>query len=178
CALEVRGQDGFDAGLIESVTLEVQPNRIKHCLNQPFGPADGQAKALFNIPYALGNALVRGRPELAHYTDGAIHAPEVLRLVDLVRLVPHSVGANPHATRLVVRLSDGREFSATREVPAGWRDNPVTFADLEAKYWRNIDFHGGHERSRAERAFTLLRDVADCADAGEIARNLALTPVG
>lgn len=174
CALQVRAQAGFDVTRVAAINLEVQPNRIKHFLNQPFTTADGQAKALFNIPYAIGNALLRGRPELEHYLDESIHDADVLALVEKVELVPHSVGANAHGSRLVVTLDDGTTFDATREVPAGWKANPVTSADIDDKYWRNVTFHGGLERAAADRALTLLRDVENCADAGEIARLLAL----
>lgn len=172
CALEVRSQEDFTAADIESVVLEVQPRRVDHFLNKPFGKTSGQAASLFSIPYALGNALVRGVPMLEHYTDAYLHDPEVLNTAAKVRLEPQSHGSNNHASVLVVTLRSGKRLEAVRGVPVGWLENPMTQEQIEAKFWRNVDFHGSLDTCRAEVAFGALSDLASCGDVGEIARNL------
>lgn len=173
CALDVRGQEEFAPSDIEEVVLEVQPNRIDHFLNKPFGAASGQAAALFSIPYALGNSLVRGIPELEHYTDEHLHDPDVLDVAAKVRLAPHSHGANNHANRLVVTLHGGKTLEAIRQVPVGWLENPISGEQLEAKFWRNVDFHGGISREAAKTAFDAVTTIETCARASEITENLA-----
>lgn len=174
CALDVRSQEDFAPDDIESVVLEVQPNRIDHFLNKPFDATSGQAASLFSIPYALGNALVRGVPQLEHYVDANLHDPDVLAVAARSRLAPHSVGANRHANRLVVTLRGGKTLEATREVPVGWLENPMPQEQLDAKFWRNVDFHGGLDRGAAASAFAAIRDLESCPDVTAIARSLAV----
>lgn len=173
CALELRAREDFDVTAIESIVLEVQPHRINHFLNQPFGVEDGQAKALFNIPYGVANALLRGRPRLEHYLDESIHDPRVLSLVERVRLVPHSHGTKSHANRLLVTFRDGRTIESYREDPIGWLDNPTPQSEIDAKFWRNVEFHGGLSPEHAAGAFTAISTLESCPDVAEIARLLA-----
>ena len=82
----LRDEHGFTADQVEEVFLDVPPNRIDHFLNQVATAEDQQPKFLFTIPYAVANALYRGRPELEHYTEELIHDPAVLDLTARVKL--------------------------------------------------------------------------------------------
>ena len=84
----IRAEHDFTADQVRAVELDVPANRVDHFLNQVPTAADEQPKFLFTIPYAIANAIVRGRPELAHYVAPATHDPQVLDLAGRVTLLP------------------------------------------------------------------------------------------
>ena len=139
-ALEIVGQHAFGADEIDSVVLDVPPNRVRHFLNQPMRAEDGQVRALFSIPFAIANVLLRRCVRMEHYTAPLMHEPALLALTHQVRLEPTLPLGRNQASRLTVRLRDGRSFSAARQVPVGWAENPVGPDAVREKYWRNLDY--------------------------------------
>lgn len=155
-ALDIVRQRDFGAEQIQSVTLEVPPRRIKHFLNQPMRECDAQPRALFSIPYAVANVLVRKSVELKHYVAPAIHHPAVMSLSERVELVPSDKVSSTHQGLLSVTLDTGEVLSAERTMPLGWADNPVSRTDVERKYWRNLDFAGTLSRRQGQAALELI----------------------
>ncbi|WP_411731455.1 MmgE/PrpD family protein [Paeniglutamicibacter sp.] len=176
CALALKEEHQFDGEDVESVFVDVLPNRIDHFLNQVPTLNDQQPKFLFSIPYSVANVLYRGRPELEHFSEPGIRDPRVLDLTSRVVLRPNLPAGKTHACRVVVLLKDGREFEYFRENPVGWIDDPVTHEDVVEKFWRNITFKGTLSTEQAQRALDLIENLEDVADVAELAACLTLTP--
>ena len=176
CALALREEHGFTGTDVDSVVLDVLPQRIDHFLNQVPAGSDAQPRFLFSIPYGVANALYRGRPELEHYSEPAIRNADVLDLASRVVLQPNLEEGKTHAIRLTVRLKDGRELEFFRDNPAGWLDDPVTLADVVDKYWRNINYNGSIPVAEAQRALDLLQNLESVPDVAELAHLLSSAP--
>lgn len=176
CALALRDEHKFDGDDVESVFVDVLPNRIDHFLNQVPTAGDHQPKFLFSIPYSVANVLYRGRPELEHFSEPGIRDPRVLDLTERVVLRPNLPAGKTHACRVVVLLKDGRQFEYFRENPVGWIDDPVTHEDVVEKYWRNVRFNGKLTTEQAQRALDLIENIEEVADVSELAEALSLAP--
>jgi len=171
-ALEIARSHTFDIEDIMSVTLEVPPNRIKHFLNQPYGSGDSQPRALFSIPYGVANALMRKEVRIEHYTDAFIQVPALLELNRKVQLIPNLPMGKNHAGRLTVFLKNGQSFSAYRESPIGWAENPVTESQIREKYWRNIEFSDSVNEQDAATALDMLDNLENIDDTSALAAHL------
>lgn len=176
CALELVQQHTFGVDDIDTVELDVPPNRVKHFLNQPMGAHDEQPRSLFSIPFAIANVLVRKQVHLSHYTEPQIRDPEVVALSHRVQLVPRLPLGNNQASRLTVTLKDGRQLSTYRDAPRGWLVNPVTPAEVREKYWRNMAFAGTVPMPQAEQALQMLDHLEAVADVAPLAALLVGTP--
>lgn len=163
-ALEIARNQTYDVADIASVTLEVPPNRIKHFLNQTMDLDDAQPRSLFSIPYGIANALLRREVRIEHYTEGFIRDADVIALSAKVQLVPSDEMAKPHAGRLTVHLSNGERFSAFRDTPLGWGDNPITPAHVREKYDRNMTFSGLVTAEQAGKGLALLDELETLSD--------------
>ena len=172
CSLEILKKHTFKTDDIKTITFDVPPNRIKHFLNQPFGPEDLQPKALFNIPYGIANALVRKEVRIEHYTDEYIHDPKVLALIKKITLLPNLPLGKNHAGRLKVKLKDGQEFSAYREDPLGWLDSPTPIEEIKNKFMRNVEFSKTVSQKNALKALVMFEHLEDVDKVAKIVRLL------
>lgn len=172
-AMLLRKEHGFSGEDVAEVELGVPPNRLDHFLNQVAAAEDEQPKFLFTIPYAVANALYRGRPELAHYTAPQMYDPAILDLVPRVRMKGTLPLGKNHAMHMSIRLKDGSEYEAYRENPVGWLDDPITMDQLVDKFWRNVEFADLLDQDDAAQALEMLRTIEDVTDVAEIAALLA-----
>lgn len=172
CSLEIVRNHSFNPDDIESVTLDVPPNRIKHFLNQPFGPEDLQPKALFNIPYGIANVLVRREVRIEHYTEEQIHDPKVLEMIKKITLVPNLPLGKNQSGRLRVKLKDGQEFEAYREVPLGWLDSPTPMEEITGKFIRNVEFSKTVPVEKAKTALTMFLNLEDVNNVADVVKLL------
>jgi 2-methylcitrate dehydratase PrpD len=171
-ALEIARSHAFDVTNVAAVTLDVPPNRIKHFLNQTFAADDAQPRSLFSIPYGVANALMRKEVRIEHYTDEFIRVPELLELAGKVQLLPNLPMGKNHAGRLTVKMKNGEEFTAYRESPLGWAENPVTADQIRDKYWRNIEFSTMVSRDNAAAALDMLDGLEEVDDVSSLASRL------
>ncbi|HJX78828.1 MmgE/PrpD family protein [Glutamicibacter sp.] len=176
CAIQLRNEHNFSYEDIDEVYVDVLPTRIDHFLNQHPTADDEQPKFLFSIPYSVATTLLRGRPELAHYATPEIYEEKVLDLTHRVTLRPALPAGKTHACNVVVRLKDGTEISVFRDSPVGWLDDPVTYADVVDKFWRNISYNGSIPREQAENLLAAIEDLENVADVAELTKQLTLNP--
>jgi len=93
----------------------------------------------FSLPYSTAAMLVRGAVDVATYTEAAIGEPVVL---DVARRVRYEVRPYPTAGRafpggIRIRLRDGRTLEADCPHQKGAPENPLSPADVAAKFRRN-----------------------------------------
>lgn len=126
-------------------------------------------QARFSLQHAVAITLHKGAPEIADFDTPTIHSLPLKTLRRLVRLHvdPDCEEAFPrqYGARVVVTTVDGRVRDAT--CPAAWGDpeNPMSLADLIAKFHRNA-IHGGLQHADActiSEAVLALPDAADIA---------------
>ncbi len=114
-----------------AVELVLEPAERKR---RPATPYD----AKFSMPYCLGSLLVRGSVDVGSFTPEAIREEEVLAVGDRVsyRVEPFP-GGNDLSGGVTVTTRDGRTL--TREVlfPRGGLRNPMSEADVVAKFRAN-----------------------------------------
>jgi 2-methylcitrate dehydratase PrpD len=114
-----------------AVELVLEPAERKR---RPTTPYD----AKFSMPYCLGSLLVRGSVDVGSFTPEAIREEEVLAVGDRVsyRVEPFP-GGNDLSGGVTVTTRDGRTL--TREVlfPRGGLRNPMSEADVVAKFRAN-----------------------------------------
>ncbi len=94
--------------------------------------------ARLSIQYGIASILVRGRAGLGEYEEDAIRDPEVRRVSDLVRIEIddeiQKLYPNPRSMIVEIRDRKGNTASARIDHAKGDPENPMTDADLVAKF--------------------------------------------
>ncbi len=93
----------------------------------------------FSLPYSTAAMLVRGTVGVATYTETAIGDPVVLEVARRVRYEtrPYPTAARAFPGGIRIRLRDGRTLEADCPHQKGAPDNPLSAAEIAAKYRRN-----------------------------------------
>jgi 2-methylcitrate dehydratase PrpD len=118
---------------IESVTVEVDPQT--HA--SEFAGAPGKRRprqvveAQFAEPFLVAMALVQGRVGIADVAG--LGEPTVLALADRIIGVPHE-GRAKGSLSITLRRSDGRTVTIESQNPIGSPQQPLSDAQLEAKF--------------------------------------------
>jgi 2-methylcitrate dehydratase PrpD len=141
CALRLREQHRLRAGDIRAVRCRTAAGplpRLWEPLAAKHAPPNGYA-AKFSLPYLVAVILVKGRAGLAEFTDHAVRDPEVL---GVTRRVTYELDATIDYPRqfvgdVEITLMDGRVVRERRDRPRGGPDDPLTRADVEAKFLGN-----------------------------------------
>lgn len=121
----------------------------------PHRPTTG-LEGKFSLGYTVCRALVTGAPTLADFTDEAVQDPVVGKLMDVFTHEKRSpAGPGPH-TFIEVTLLDGSVRRAETEVTYGDASDPLSDADLDAKFTTALDF-AGWERARSEALLERLK---------------------
>ncbi len=106
----------------------------------------GIVSAKMSIPFGVAVALVTGAAGLASYTEVTTSSETILALTrkvivfedeELTRLCPEK-----RASILTIYMSDGRILSKRVDYPKGEPENPLSQAELEAKF-RELAMFGG-----------------------------------
>lgn len=124
----------FSADQVASVRVSVVPrwDGSVYPVSHPRTGLEGK----FSIPYCMAVAMVDGAPQIHHFTDEAVKDPLVNALIDRVSVVmeetPSGTASRPSTVK--VTLKDGRELSYRALHARGHRENPVTSADVDAKF--------------------------------------------
>ena len=163
-ALQVAG--GLSEGAIEHVLVDVPytaPLVLIH--HRPATPL----AAKFSLEYCVAVALLDGRVGLDHFTEKAVRRPDLQSLLQRVEYrVPEDwqKGAGPWKQghgRVEVRLRDGRVRTGVTAVAKGDAANPMSDAELEAKFLECASLALGEARAQdvlgQVRAFERLPDI-------------------
>jgi 2-methylcitrate dehydratase PrpD len=125
-------------------------------------------EAQFSAPFLIATALVRGQVGIGDVSR--VDHPAVLALAD--RMQAHvDPEASPGWSRLMVRLADGRVATVETTLPSGSPANPLSDAQLEAKF-RDCAAHAARPLpgETIDRALDLLRHLDEAADATALVR--------
>jgi 2-methylcitrate dehydratase PrpD len=135
------------AGVVKSVAEPVAAKR------RPKNDYD----AKFSIPYAVASGLLRGRLGLAELLPAAFVEPRILALMDKVdyEADPATTFPRHYTGEVIVTLDDGRVLSHRIAVNRGNPDQPLSNADIEAKYFDNCALNLPHETAQRVRDLVL-----------------------
>jgi 2-methylcitrate dehydratase PrpD len=132
--LDLRARHGLAAGEVEAV--EVGVNHVVPDVLRHDRPESGLERK-FSMPFCAAAALATGRVDLAAFEDRPV-PPEVQDLMVRVRMVVDPSlpdGLEQHAwSRITVRLRDGRTLDSPPRGASGHPGQPLTDAQLRAKF--------------------------------------------
>jgi 2-methylcitrate dehydratase PrpD len=133
--LQLRAEEGLDGS--EVAAVEVGTYRVAtEVAGNPDPRTDFEAK--FSIPFGVATAIVRGSVRLDAFRPESLDDPAVRGLVARTRLVtdPELDGLFPtrRAARVRLELTDGRVLETTRRTRKGDPDDPLTDAEMQAKF--------------------------------------------
>ncbi|WP_159441687.1 MmgE/PrpD family protein [Roseivivax lentus] len=164
---------------VQRVDIHTYRAAIEFC-DAPHPTTPGAAR--FSLQHAAAIALLRGAPSLADFEGDALSDPTIAALRDKVHLAtdPGIDAAFPrgYGARITVTGSDGATESAA--CPEAWGDpeNPMSEADLVAKFLANAR-HGGVGADAAEALRDAVLALPDAPDTSRLrdAFAAALSPV-
>jgi 2-methylcitrate dehydratase PrpD len=140
CALEVALKYDVKAQDVQEVIVKTcQP--IIDALMEPkerkYRPQD-VVDAQFSIPYGVGVAICRRVASPSEFEEKTFKDPQILEVASKVRaeVDPEAEKRYPDdkLATAVIRTKDGKEYSAHTDYPKGDVENPVSDAELEAKF--------------------------------------------
>ncbi|WP_420392982.1 MmgE/PrpD family protein [Acuticoccus sp.] len=129
--------------------------------------------AQFSVHYIIATAIARGRFTLDELEEEAIRDPEVLGLTQRItyEVDPDTRFPRYYSGEVVVETTDGRTLSHREDVNRGSDANPLSEADVIAKFHDNAARAIG--RRAAERIVDLVMRLEDLHDVSELADALA-----
>lgn len=132
--LALRAEYRLGADQVEDV--EVGVNHVVPEVLRHHQPATGLEKK-FSMQFCAAEALATGRVEIASFEEGVTDAG-TRRVMDRVRMVVDPTlpdGLEQHAwSRVTLRLRDGRTLASPPRGASGHPDQPLTDAQLRAKF--------------------------------------------
>jgi 2-methylcitrate dehydratase PrpD len=153
CALRLRrhGVKPEDVKEILCETAEGYVHRLWDPLPSKHRPANAYG-AKFSAPFNIAVAFVTGGAGLAAFTEETVRDERILALASKVQYVVDPKNPYPKAYTGHVRmtLKDGRVIEERQPHIRGGAQEPLSRADIEAKFRGNCEF-GGWTRERADR---------------------------
>lgn len=165
--LAKRAVPAADIVSIVCETAEGFVHRLWEPLAAKQAPPNGYA-GKFSIPYCVAAAILQGDVGLDTFTDAAVADPGVRALAAKVSYVIDPDSAYPHnyTGHIRVTLSDGRIIEERQPHLRGGAREPLTGADIEAKFVLNTRYGGwsdGATRSALAVARGLFTQTIDLA---------------
>jgi 2-methylcitrate dehydratase PrpD len=156
--LALRADHGFGASDVAGVRATVSPKAAT--VTGKVNPRTG-LEAKFSITHAIAAALAAARPRLEHFTDAAAVDAEISALRELIDVrADDSVGKR--AATVTVELTDGRSLTHRVDNNTGTPDNPMTDAELAAKFTDNTEPRlGADEAARLLAACWNVESIED-----------------
>jgi 2-methylcitrate dehydratase PrpD len=163
CARRIagRGVAPDDIAAIECDTAEGIVHRLWEPLATKRRPPNAYA-AKFSVPYGVAWALVHGSVGLDAYEDRAVADARVAAVAAKVsyRVDPSNPYPNEYTGHLRVRLADGRVLEERQPHLRGGHHEPLSRAEIEAKFHANCAV-GGWSEARAHAWLELAREAFD-----------------
>ncbi len=148
---------------IAAVECRVHPLALKVAANP--SPRTG-LEGKFSLAHCAALALARGEAGEAEFTDAGVRDPALSRLAARVRLEADA-GVAENEAWMTVRLADGRVLEQHVKAARGTAQNPLSRAEVEAKFHRLAG--GVLPGPRLARLTEALRRLADLSDVATLA---------
>jgi 2-methylcitrate dehydratase PrpD len=129
--LDVRRRESLDADAVEAVELRCPAGTMRMLGNA--APATRLA-AQMSLPYSIAVAWVAGRALLEEYEDRWLADSKVRAFIPRVRMTVDAALADGTEPYITVTARDGRTFAGHVPVARGAPENPLSPAEVIAKY--------------------------------------------
>jgi 2-methylcitrate dehydratase PrpD len=169
------GEHGIRHTDVERVRISVPPRlgNTRRMITHPVSGLEGK----FSIHYCVAVTLVHGTPRMEHFTDEAVLGDERVRaMLDRITVTADEEATKevPRPSTAVVTMADGSRLTYRNEFPKGHPRNPMTAAELEAKF---LDCSKGLLSEAAARAvIDKVRGLETADSVLDLAACLAASP--
>jgi len=162
--IQLRNEHQLKLDDIARIDLKVHPLVLE--LTGRRAPKAG-LEGKFSIYHSCAAAILLGEGGETAYSDAMVRNPKVIRLRDQINAVVLD-GVNEDQVHITMTLKDGRVFEKYIEHVVGSVDNPMTDADLEAKF--RLLCKGILPAAQADKLIGLCWNMGKLKSAAEIAR--------
>jgi 2-methylcitrate dehydratase len=141
-ALELRRAHDLGPAEISDVVVTACAPAVARAEESTHRRPPTRESADHSLPFAVAVALVEGDVMPAQYAREQWRAPDVLALMDRIECRADDafdrryIEAGEHPVRVEIRTRDGRQLVHELANPRGHPDNPMTVADIDAKFRR------------------------------------------
>ena len=170
CALTVRARDRVEPAAISAIEVARHPDWAHYHQNKS---PQTHHEAQVSLPYSVAVAFKEGRALLKQYSERKLKDPVLRRLMELTRISVDPSLPRGVSCRMIVTLGDGRTCMAQVDYPKGSLENPMSDAELRAKFDGLAEPVLGAQR--AAQIAELAAAIEDCGDVGKLMR-LAAKP--
>jgi 2-methylcitrate dehydratase PrpD len=164
--LRLRSTQGLKAADVEQISCPVAAFIVPivcEPLGEKLAPAS-DSHGRISLQYSLAEALVRGSLGRHAYSEASLRNPEILGLARRVRYQVDATFPAPGRFKgaVTVTLRDGRTLTEVEEHNRGSAENPMTDAELRAKFDENAaGFLTPAARDRVADAVANLDSLSD-----------------
>jgi 2-methylcitrate dehydratase PrpD len=146
-AAALKRQHGFAAQDIAVIRVRSFHEAVKLATRQPRGTDDAQ----YSLPFPVATLLVHGKVGAAEIDGNGLRDPAVLRLSNLIELIeePRYSKLFPAErwAEMEIETVDGRVLSSGPAVARGSAENPLSDAEISAKFHALMAGSGFGERA-------------------------------
>jgi len=163
-ALELKAREGISGGDIASVRVAGSEKLVSH--HQINEPTD-VAMAQYSAPFSVALAFFRDPLDPSVFSDESLNDAAIRALCRKVTLEHYADGPsdNKLASRVSVKMKDGRELTQALEYFPGMPQRPLNTDQLWEKFSRMTSAAPG---DRARRLFDRLLELDKIGDVGEL----------
>jgi len=130
CALDIRKRLKEPIANVHAITMRRHPAWAHYHLNtRPKTYHEAQV----SLPYSVAVALIEGNALLPQYQDDKLDDPEILRLAQMVKVVPDAGLPRGVSCLMILRTTGGAEFKSQVDHPRGSIANPMSPDDMSNK---------------------------------------------
>jgi 2-methylcitrate dehydratase PrpD len=126
--------------------------------------------ARVSVPYCCAVAALDRQVGQAQFAEARVLREDVQRLLANTEVVADPVLNELYPAkfpaRVTVTTKDGRSYTVMREFPKGDPKEPLTPAEIEAKFLENVS--GRLDRATASQIVARVRDLGDAASTGPL----------
>lgn len=172
CAVRLAAE-GIPLDAIDSVLCRVGEGTV-HRLWEPLEEKrrpSSPYSAKFSVPFCVAVGFIDRQAGLGQFTEDRIHDPEVLALAEKVayEIDPKDEYPRNYTGHVIVRLRDGTVREARQPHMRGGANEPLSRAELLAKFRANAQY-GGWSEKQAERLARYCAGLFDAADLSGLAQ--------
>jgi hypothetical protein len=151
-ALTLRAAHGLQPEHIKHITVRIHPGQVKVVCEPEASkkvPANSY-DAQFSVHYAVASCLLHGRFTLDELEEESIRDPRALALCARTSYETDETSRFPryYSGELVIETIDGRTLRHREEFNRGSDGNPLSAADVEAKFLDNAQRRVSPDRAR------------------------------
>jgi 2-methylcitrate dehydratase PrpD len=164
--LRLRAKYGFQPGDVERMECPVTAfivGIVCEPTEEKFAPAS-DSHGRVSLQYSLAEALYVGVLGKRAYQKENLKNPEILALAHRVQYYvdPEYPGPGRFKGAVKITLKDGRIFEEVEEYNRGSEENPMSYAELRAKFYDNSSgFLSAAQRDRLADAIQTLDELND-----------------